>query len=98
MPRVCVLGIFALGIGTLSASVGISIMKCLVELIGDDPNGRKMIAWGRRIGSADAGHGFDPSIRKVVTRLLVDDSVPSQQSYLLELIDNPAGLRAINPT
>ena len=23
--------------------------------------------------------------------------VPSQHSYLLELVDNPAGLRAINP-
>ena len=72
-------------------------MKCIVELMGDDPNGRKMIAWGRRIGCADAGHGFDSSARKVVTRLLVDDSIPSQQSYLLELVDNPAGLRAINP-
>ena len=77
-------------------SIG-SIMKCIVELVGDDPNGRKMIAWGRRIGCADAGHGFDPSARKVVTKLLVDDSVPSQQSYLLELVDNPVGLRAINP-
>jgi hypothetical protein len=65
--------------------------------MGDDPNGRKMIAWGRRIGCADAGHGFDPAVRKVVTKLLVDDSVPSQRSYLLELVDNPAGLRAINP-
>ena len=52
---------------------------------------------GRRIGCADAGHGFDPSVRKVVTKLLVDDSVPSQHSYLLELVDNPVGLRAINP-
>ena len=31
-------------------------MKCIVELFGDDRNGRKMIAWGRRIGCADAGH------------------------------------------
>ena len=72
-------------------------MKCIVELMGDDPNGRKMIAWGQRIGCADAGHGFDPSVRKVVTKILVDDSVPSQHSYLLELVDNPVGLRAINP-
>ena len=72
-------------------------MKCIVELMGDDPNGRKMIAWGRRIGCADAGHGFDTSVRKIVTKLLIDDSVPSQHSYLLELVDNPAGLRAINP-
>ena len=72
-------------------------MKCIVELMGDDLNGRKMIAWGRRIGCTDAGHGFDPSVRKVVTKLLVDDSVPSQHSYLLELVDNPTGLRAINP-
>ena len=71
-------------------------MKCIVELMGDDLNGRKMIAWGRRIGCPDAGHGFDPSTRKVVTKLLVDDSVPSQHSYLLELVDNPTGLRAIN--
>jgi hypothetical protein len=69
----------------------------VVELIGDNPNGRKMIAWGRRIGCVDAGHGFDPTSRKVITRLLVDDAVPSQHSYLLELVDNPDGLRAINP-
>ena len=25
-------------------------MKCIVELFGDDRNGREMIAWGRRIG------------------------------------------------
>ena len=29
-------------------------MKCVVELFGDDRNGRKMIAWGRRIGCVDA--------------------------------------------
>ena len=28
-------------------------MKCIVELFGDDRNGRKMIAWGRRIGCGD---------------------------------------------
>lgn len=72
-------------------------MKRIVELVGDNPNGRKMIAWGRRIGCADAGHGFDPASRKVVTKLLVDDSVPSRHSYLLELVDNPAGLLAIDP-
>ena len=33
-------------------------MKCIVELFGDDRNGRKMIAWGRRIGCADAGYVF----------------------------------------
>ena len=33
-------------------------MKCIVELFGNDRNGRKMIAWGRRIGCADAGHAF----------------------------------------
>ena len=81
----------------LAIGIHASIMKCIVELMGDDPNGRKMIAWGRRIGCADAGHGFDPSTRKAVTKLLVDDSVPSQHSYLLELVDNPVGLRAINP-
>ena len=41
-------------------------MKCIVELFGDDRNGRKMIAWGRRIGCADAGHVFDAERRKVV--------------------------------
>ena len=72
-------------------------MRCIVELFGDDRNGRKMIAWGRRIGCADAGHAFDPVSRKVATRLLVDDANPSQHSYLIELVDNPVGLRAINP-
>ena len=55
-------------------------MKCIVELFGDDRNGRKMIAWGRRIGCADAGHVFDRERRKVATRLLVDDANPSQKS------------------
>ena len=59
-------------------------MKCVVELFGDDRNGRKMIAWGRRIGCADAGHVFDADRRKVATRLVVDDANPSQKSYLLE--------------
>ena len=72
-------------------------MRCIVELIGDDRNGRKMIAWGRRIGCADAGHGFDSTTRKIVTRLLVDDPNPSQHSYHLELVDNPVGLKAILP-
>ncbi len=40
-------------------------MKCIVELFGDDRNGRKMIAWGRRIGYVDAGHVFDAERRKV---------------------------------
>ena len=72
-------------------------MKCIVELFGDDRKGRKMIAWGRRIGCADAGHVFDAERRKIVTRLVVDDTNPSQKSYLLELVDNPAGVRAIVP-
>ena len=83
-------------------------MKCIVELFGDDRNGRKMIAWGRRIGCADAGHVFDAERRKVATRLLVDDAKvatrllvddanPSQKSYLLELVDNPVGVKAIVP-
>ena len=72
-------------------------MKCIVELFGDDRNGRKMIAWGRRIGCADAGHVFDAERRKIVTRLVVDDTNSSQKSYLLELVDNPAGVRAIVP-
>ena len=40
-------------------------MKCIVELFGDDRNGRKMIAWGRRIGCADAGHVFAAERRNV---------------------------------
>ena len=72
-------------------------MKCIVELFGDDRNGRKMIAWGRRIGCGDVGHVFDPSRRKVATRLLVDNDNSSQKSYLLELVDNPVGVKAIVP-
>ena len=34
-------------------------LACIVELFGSDPNGRKMIAWGRRIGCQDSGHGFE---------------------------------------
>ena len=44
-----------------------------------------------------SGHVFDPSRRKVATRLLVDDDNPSQKSYLLELVDNPVGVKAIVP-
>ena len=71
-------------------------MRVIVELLGSDSNGRKMIAWGRRIGCPDAGHGFDPASRGVFTRLLVDDAIPVQKNYLLELVDNPVGLRAIH--
>ena len=49
-------------------------MKCIVELFGDDRNGRKMIAWGRRIGCADAGHVFDPDRRKVISPLNASDA------------------------
>ena len=69
----------------------------VVELFGSDLNGRKMIAWGRRVGCRDAGHGFEPGGRGVYTRLLVDDGDPQQHSFLMELVDNPTGLRAINP-
>ena len=72
-------------------------MKCIVELFGGDRNGRKMIAWGRRIGCGDVGHVFDPVRRKVATCLLVDDDNPSQKSFLLELVDNPVGVKAIVP-
>ena len=40
-------------------------MKCIVELFGDDRNGRKMIAWGKRIGCADAGRVCDAERRKI---------------------------------
>ena len=56
-----------------------------------------MIAWGRRIGCRDAGHGFDPGGRGVCTRLLVVDADPQQHNFLMELVDNPAGLRVIDP-
>ena len=72
-------------------------MRCIVELIGDDRNGRKMIAWGRRVGCEEAGHRMDYELRKLVTRLLADDRIPSQRNFLLELADYPAGLRAIVP-
>ena len=72
-------------------------LHLVVELFGSDLNGRKMIAWGRRIGCRDAGHGFQPGGRGVYTRLLVDDGNPQQHSFLMELVDNPTGLRAINP-
>ena len=71
-------------------------LRLIVELFGSDANGRKMIAWGRRIGCRDAGHGFEPG-RGVYTRLLVDDGDVQQHNFLMELVDNPAGLRAINP-
>ena len=56
-----------------------------------------MIAWGRRIGCGVVGHVFDPVRRKIATRLFVDDDNPSQKSYLLELVDNPVGIKAIVP-
>ena len=62
--------------------------RFVVELFGSDPNGRKMIAWGRRIGCRDAGHGFEPG-RGVYTRLLVDDGDVRQHNFLMELVDNP---------
>ena len=67
-------------------------MKCIVELFGDDRNGRKMIAWGRRIGCVDAGHVFDPEKRKVATRLLVDDANPSQNSSFFCFLASPRAL------
>ena len=54
-----------------------------------------MIAWGRRVGCRDAGHVFDRARGQVATRLLVDDSVTAQSNFLLELADNPAGLRSM---
>ena len=71
-------------------------LRFVVELFGSDANGRKMIAWGRRIGCRDAGHGFERG-RGVYTRLRVDDGDPQQHNFLMELVDNPVGLRAIHP-
>ena len=34
---------------------------------------------------------------KCIVELFVDDANQSQKSYLLELVDNPAGVRAIFP-
>lgn len=70
--------------------------RFVVELFGSEANGRKRIAWGRRIGCRDAGHGFEPG-RGVYTRLLVDDGDVQQHNFLMELVDNPVGLRAIHP-
>ena len=55
-----------------------------------------MFAWGRQIGCRDAGHGFEPG-HGVYTRLQVDDGDVRQHDFLTELVDNPVGLRAINP-
>ncbi len=55
-------------------------LRLVVELFGSDSNGRKMIAWGRRIGCRDAEHGFEPGGRGVYTRLLVDDGNPQQRA------------------
>lgn len=68
----------------------------VVELYGEDQTGRKMIAWGRRIGCRDVGHGFDGPSRRTFTKLLVDAECPPQYRYLLELADNPTGLRSIS--
>ena len=40
-------------------------MKCIVELFDGDRNGRKMIAWGRRIGCADADTCLTQSVGKL---------------------------------
>ena len=54
--------------------------------------------WGLlRCGCGDAGDVLDRVGRKVATRLLVDHGNPSQKSYLLELVDNPVGVKAIVP-
>ncbi|MBQ3808666.1 MAG: hypothetical protein II840_12000 [Kiritimatiellae bacterium] len=47
--------------------------RLVVELFGSDANGRKMIAWGRRIGCRDAGSapirgGAQPRLRMVESR------------------------------
>ena len=72
-------------------------MRYLVALCGEDRNGRKMIAWGRRICCGDSGHGVDHATRKVTSKQLIDDANPSQHSYLLELVDNPQGVKSIYP-
>jgi len=38
-----------------------------------------------------------PEMYVLITRLAVDDVNPSLHSYLLELVDNPIGVHAINP-
>ena len=75
---------------------GRAATRFVVELFGSNANGRKMIAWGRRVGCRDAGHGFEPR-RGVYTRLLVDDGAVQQHNFLMELVDNPVGLGAIHP-
>lgn len=64
----------------------------VVKLFGSDPTGRTM----SRVGCLDVEHGFESGGRGIYTRLLVDDADPRQHSFLMELVDNPANLRAIN--
>lgn len=71
-------------------------MQYVVELLGADRNGRKLIAWGRRIGCSEAGHGWSAIAHQATTKLAVDDAKPSQLAYLLEIADNPQGVLAIN--
>lgn len=71
-------------------------MLYLLELFGDDSNGRKMIAWGRRIGCRDAGHRFDAATRQICTRLIADSDNETHFRYILELVDNPTGLHSID--
>ena len=65
-------------------------MCAVAQRIGELAKG-----WG--ITAATCGEIKDLDRRKVVTRLLVDDANPSQRSYLLELVDNPVGVKAIVP-
>lgn len=55
----------------------------VVELFGSDPTGRKMIAWGRRVGCLDVGHGFESGGRGVYTRLLIDNADPQPRAFLI---------------
>ena len=65
-----------------------------VRRLKEGPNEIRHHRW---CGGGDAGHGFDPATRKVTSKLVVDDANPSHHSYLLELVDNPQGVKGIYP-
>ena len=80
--------------------------RLVVELFGSDANGRKMIAWGRRIGLVVSPGRGKPRRRALAIRRAkraTTVAAPARSGgasggrVAMELVDNPAGLRAINP-
>ena len=60
------------------------------------PNPDRPASRGRGAAADRRGGDFRTG-RGVYTRLLVDDGDVRQHNFLMELVDNPAGLRAIHP-